>query len=303
MKDVWDLNPFRGTKYTINPIANYINNTVIGTADNIYTKLYDKIYRHKIPYDYLGGSKLNKLRYGFNIEDNKKIKKVIDKIGNYEVGPILGGKPFTMRTPMEIDITSPIGYLDEDIMNFIKSINYKNGGRISLNNKNNKIDTMRKRRSLEYRGNYEIPVDNLYVTRPDTVYREVPNLVISPSTNPNYGLFTTGIGYNMHGQLIDYNNGRPVTEQEAKQRAKDYVNRKNANKYIDFLNKLIRSKKADGGSIHIAPSKRGTFTAAATRHGMGVQEFASKVLRNKDNYSTSLVKKANFARNAAKWNY
>lgn len=62
-----------------------------------------------------------------------------------------------------------------------------------------------------------------------------------------------------------------------------------------------RNQKKDGG-IHIAPSKRGTFTAAATKHGMGVQEFASRVLRNKDSYSTAMVKKANFARNASKWN-
>jgi hypothetical protein len=34
---------------------------------------------------------------------------------------------------------------------------------------------------------------------------------------------------------------------------------------------------------------------------MGVQEFASKVLANKDSYSPAMVKKANFARNAAKW--
>ena len=59
----------------------------------------------------------------------------------------------------------------------------------------------------------------------------------------------------------------------------------------------------NGGSIHIAPSKRGTFTAAATKHGMGVQEFASRVLRNKDSYSPAMVKKANFARNASKWNH
>lgn len=58
---------------------------------------------------------------------------------------------------------------------------------------------------------------------------------------------------------------------------------------------------AQGGSITIKPSKRGTFTAAATKHGMGVQEFASKVLANKENYSPAMVKKANFARNAAKW--
>jgi len=59
----------------------------------------------------------------------------------------------------------------------------------------------------------------------------------------------------------------------------------------------------EGGSIHIAPSKRGTFTAAASKHGMGVQEFASRVLRNKEDYSPAMVKKANFARNASKWNH
>ena len=63
-----------------------------------------------------------------------------------------------------------------------------------------------------------------------------------------------------------------------------------------------RPQKKSGG-IHIDPSKKGTFTAAATKHGMGVQEFASKVLRNKENYSPSLVKKANFARNASKWSH
>jgi len=54
---------------------------------------------------------------------------------------------------------------------------------------------------------------------------------------------------------------------------------------------------ADGGKIHIDPSKKGTFTAAASRHGMGVQEFASRVLANKENHSPAMVKKANFARN------
>lgn len=58
---------------------------------------------------------------------------------------------------------------------------------------------------------------------------------------------------------------------------------------------------AEGGNIHIAENKKGTFTAAATRHHMGVQEFANKVLANKDNYSPAMVKKANFARNASKW--
>lgn len=60
---------------------------------------------------------------------------------------------------------------------------------------------------------------------------------------------------------------------------------------------------AYGGSIHIKPSKRGTFTAAAKKHGKSVQEFASQVLANKDNYSSAMVKKANFAKNAAGWKH
>ena len=58
---------------------------------------------------------------------------------------------------------------------------------------------------------------------------------------------------------------------------------------------------AEGGSIYIAPSKKGTFTAAATKHGKSVQAFASQVLAHKENYSPAMVKKANFARNASKW--
>lgn len=58
---------------------------------------------------------------------------------------------------------------------------------------------------------------------------------------------------------------------------------------------------AEGGKIHIDESKKGTFTAAATKHGMGVQEFASKVMSNPEDYSPEMRKKAVFAKNAAKW--
>lgn len=60
---------------------------------------------------------------------------------------------------------------------------------------------------------------------------------------------------------------------------------------------------ATGGGIHIKPSKRGTFTAAAKRHGKSVQAFASQVLANKEDYSPAMVKKANFAKNASKWHH
>lgn len=58
---------------------------------------------------------------------------------------------------------------------------------------------------------------------------------------------------------------------------------------------------AKGGPIHIKKENRGKFTAAADRAGKSVQAYASQVLANKENYSPTMVKRANFARNAAKW--
>ena len=58
-----------------------------------------------------------------------------------------------------------------------------------------------------------------------------------------------------------------------------------------------------GKDIRIKPSKRGTFTKAAKQHGMSVQSFANRVLRNPSKYSTSMRKKANFAHNAVCWKH
>ena len=57
------------------------------------------------------------------------------------------------------------------------------------------------------------------------------------------------------------------------------------------------------GGIYIKPSKRGSFTAWAKRHDMGVQEAARHVMANKEDYSSAIVKKANFAKNAAGWKH
>lgn len=57
-----------------------------------------------------------------------------------------------------------------------------------------------------------------------------------------------------------------------------------------------RSKHFNAG---IAPSERGTFTEAATKHHQTVQGFASTVLANTSDYSPKMVKKANFAKNMA----
>jgi len=77
--------------------------------------------------------------------------------------------------------------------------------------------------------------------------------------------------------------------------------RMTGDEFRNFIRESVRNiiEKSD---IHIKPSKEGTFTAAASKHGESVQGFASKVLNNKENYSPAMVKKANFARNAKNWN-
>ena len=60
---------------------------------------------------------------------------------------------------------------------------------------------------------------------------------------------------------------------------------------------------ADGGPINIKKKNRGKFTESANRAGMGVQEYARHILANKDKYSSTLVRRANFARNAAGWKH
>lgn len=56
------------------------------------------------------------------------------------------------------------------------------------------------------------------------------------------------------------------------------------------------------GGIMIKKENRGKFTESANRANMGIQEYARHILANKEDYSPTLIKRANFARNAAKWN-
>lgn len=110
-------------------------------------------------------------------------------------------------------------------------------------------------------------------------------------TNKPYKDMTLGIGkpFNIYDRIyLDDYYGIP--------------NEHRGGNYIPEITIYGNRKKHKNGGIHIAPSKHGTFSAAATKHGMGVQEFADRVLRNKDSYSPAMVKKANFARNASKWN-
>lgn len=53
--------------------------------------------------------------------------------------------------------------------------------------------------------------------------------------------------------------------------------------------------------IEIKPENEGKFTRWAEARGMSVQEAASKVIANTDEYPSAVVKMANFAKNAAGW--
>ena len=66
------------------------------------------------------------------------------------------------------------------------------------------------------------------------------------------------------------------------------------------LDNILTFKK--GGGIHIKEKNRGKFTKSAKAAGESVQEHAAHVLS--DPNATPLQKKrANFARNAAKWKH
>lgn len=92
-------------------------------------------------------------------------------------------------------------------------------------------------------------------------------------------------------------------EEEATQKQLDAFSQQNTALDLKDTFSTMSNYYADGGDINIKPSKRGTFTAAAKQRGYGVQEFANKVLNNKENYSEAMRKKAQFAHNAAQWQH
>lgn len=77
----------------------------------------------------------------------------------------------------------------------------------------------------------------------------------------------------------------------------------NENIYVPEVLFRKYDKGKDSG-IHIKKANRGKFTAAAKRAGMGVQAYARKILSApKGKYSPQLRRRANFARNASKFNH
>lgn len=151
------------------------------------------------------------------------------------------------------------------------------------------------RRSLERAGKFDdiniIPVDNTRVAAPVVNY-QIERPFFKPYDRYLYdGVFTDAdaIPYRLTERGNFAFDKQYLTPNEIKEFTK-------AKKQQETLNALRRLKRENGG-IHIAPSKRGTLTAEATKHGMSAMAFAHKVMANKDNYSSKMVKKANFAIN------
>lgn len=109
---------------------------------------------------------------------------------------------------------------------------------------------------------------------------------------PLGGLSSQGTGAIDYGFMSDY--------LVAKNKSAEVKNKISSNVFGNLPITPL-STFALGGSIHIKKSHRGLFTKEAKEHGMGVQEFASHVLANKDKYSPEVIKRANFARNSTKF--
>jgi hypothetical protein len=94
---------------------------------------------------------------------------------------------------------------------------------------------------------------------------------------------------------MPYSSGGKLPKEVLRARVESHMSPQEADAYV--------KQYGEGGSIHIKESKKGTFTAAAKKHGMDVQKFARQVLANKGNYSLEMVQKANFAKNASEWKH
>jgi hypothetical protein len=104
----------------------------------------------------------------------------------------------------------------------------------------------------------------------------------------NYG----DMGALEYGLLSDYNN-RKLLEAQAKNKIpSNPFGALAVSPFNGYANGGILFR--DGGPL-IKEENRGKFTAQAKAAGMGTQQFASHVLANKEDYSPTTVKRANFA--------
>lgn len=124
----------------------------------------------------------------------------------------------------------------------------------------------------------------------DTYQFAKPGVInLSKTYYPTYG---KALKETVKGMVLPFSEGGKIPKSILKARVESHMSPQEANSYL--------SQYAEGG-IHIKPENKGKFTAWANAHNMGVQEAARHVMANKEDYSSTIVKRANFAKNAAGW--
>ena len=106
-----------------------------------------------------------------------------------------------------------------------------------------------------------------------------------------------GYMYSMGGRLMNdpmFAEGGKLPKNVLQSRLEAHMSPEEVNSYLNEYAK---------GGIHIKPENKGKFTAYAKSHGKGVQEMASHIMANKEDYSPKIVKRANFAKNAKKFKH
>jgi len=117
----------------------------------------------------------------------------------------------------------------------------------------------------------------------------------------------TGIGYEQNDlevlfqNIQERTNPAPPTDQQINQNPEQLARQQKIQEEQEGLNVNIDPIEMAKSGIEIKPENRGKFTKWAKARGMTVKEAYTKVLKNKDRYPASVVKMANFARNAAGW--
>lgn len=117
----------------------------------------------------------------------------------------------------------------------------------------------------------------------------------------------TGIGYEQNDlevlfqNIQERTNPAPPTDQQINQNPEQLARQQKIQEGQEGLNVNIDPIEMAKSGIEIKPENRGKFTKWAKARGMTVKEAYAKVLKNKDRYPASVVKMANFARNAAGW--
>ena len=168
---------------------------------------------------------------------------------------------------------------------------------------------------LSRKANIGVPLEPVYLDNPNLKiykedwlkgYKEVPkpkstfkSEIDWSKWNPEQG---TATGYMKKGGLTP-NKAREILH-DGKVHGKKLTEKQR--RFFGAMSKGHTKNYEHGGEmkkggIHIDPKNKGKFTKSAKAAGMGVQEFARHVLANKEDYSPTQVKRANFARNAKKW--